>query len=198
MESINTTLFLMLNAHALPSPPVLGLAIFLAQYLILGVPITLVAAWLRADEPQRRALVGAAVAGAVGLVMNQAIGWVWQHPRPFVMGIGHTYLSHAPDSSFPSDHLTLIWSVAFALVLEQRTRVVGVCTALLGLFVAWARIFLGVHYPMDMVGAAVVATVSAWLVTRQMPWLVVPAYRVARCVHRKFFARLIERGWVKA
>ncbi|MDN4571705.1 undecaprenyl-diphosphatase, partial [Pandoraea cepalis] len=68
----------------------------------------------------------------------------------------------------------------------------------LGLLVAWARIFLGVHFPMDMVGAAVVAAVSAWLVTRQMLWLVVPAYRVALCVHRKLFARLIERGWVKA
>ncbi len=198
MERLNDTLFLMLNASALPTPPVFGLAVFFAQYLILTVPVAMGLLWLRADEAQRRSLIAAAMAGAIGLAVNQAIGWVWQHPRPFVVGIGHTYLAHGADTSFPSDHLTLIWSVACALLLDNRTRTVGIAVALLGLPVAWARIFLGVHYPMDMAGSAIVAGIVAWLVARQMRWPRIAAYRLAMSIHQKPFARLIARGWVRA
>jgi undecaprenyl-diphosphatase len=45
---------------------------------------------------------------ALFLLINQVIILLWQHPRPFVIGLGHTYLAHAADSSFPSDHLTLL------------------------------------------------------------------------------------------
>lgn len=197
MERLNDTLFLMLNASTLPTPPVFGMAVFFAQYLILTVPVAMGLLWLRADEAQRRSLIAAAIAGAIGLAVNQAIGWVWQHPRPFVVGIGHTYLAHAADSSFPSDHLTLIWSVAFALLLDNRTRTAGVAAALFGLPVAWARIFLGVHYPMDMAGSIVVAGISAWGVTQHMCWLLAPVCRVALLIHRKLFARWIDLGWVK-
>ncbi|VVD61421.1 undecaprenyl-diphosphatase [Pandoraea terrigena] len=198
MERLNDTLFLMLNASALPTPPVFGMAVFFAQYLILTVPVAMGLLWLRADEAQRRSLIAAAMAGAIGLAVNQAIGWVWQHPRPFVVGIGHTYLAHAADSSFPSDHLTLIWSVACALMLDNRTRTAGVAAALLGLPVAWARIFLGVHYPMDMAGSVIVAGISVWLVTRHMRWLLTPVCHVALLIHRKLFAHWIDLGWVKA
>jgi undecaprenyl-diphosphatase len=33
----------------------------------------------------------------------------------------------------------------------------------LGLLVAWSRIYLGVHFPMDMVGAAIVSTITAFV-----------------------------------
>ncbi|AHB05349.1 phosphoesterase [Pandoraea pnomenusa 3kgm] len=197
MENLNDTLFLMLNAGATPAPWALAVATCLAQYLIVLVPIGLGAMWLHADASRRRALVTAAVAGAVGLAINQMIGWVWVHPRPFMVGLGHTYLLHAADSSFPSDHLTLIWSVAFALLLHRRTRAAGVAATLLGLPVAWARVFLGVHFPMDMAGSAIVAVISSWLVARRMPWLVAPTYWLAVGVHQKVFARWIARGWVR-
>ncbi|UVA81889.1 phosphatase PAP2 family protein [Pandoraea commovens] len=198
MEHLNDTLFLLLNARALPTPPMFALATFLAQYLILAVPVGLVVAWMRVTETQRRELIAAAVAGVVGLALNQAIGWVWQHPRPFVMGIGHTYLAHAADSSFPSDHLTLIWSVAFALVANKRTRIAGIVTMMLGVSVAWARIFLGVHFPLDMVGSVIVAGTASWLVTQQMDWLLAPAFRLTMTIYHKIFARFIDRGWVRA
>ena len=46
--------------------------------------------------------------------------------------------------------------------------------ALLGLPMAWARIYLGVHFPLDMVGAALVAVLSAWLCFREERWFVEP------------------------
>ena len=196
MESFNQSLFLFLNAPAHPQPWLLQLAMLLAEYLIWLVPIGLVAGWLRATEPTRRWLLVATVSGLVGLACNQAIGLVWQHPRPFMIGLGHTFLAHAPDSSFPSDHLTLWWSVTGVVLFARRFRSLGAALVLMGLPIAWARIYLGVHFPLDMAGAAVVACLSVTVTQATAHWFVPSLYRTALAIHRVLFHRLIQRGWV--
>lgn len=74
------------------------------------------------------------------------------------------------DEQFPSDHLTVQWVVASMLLLDRRTRAWGLGIALLGLPMAWARIYLGVHYPGDMLGALAMgglAMLSGWLLFRR-------------------------------
>ena len=91
-----------------------------------------------------------------------------------MIGLGNTLIPHVADSSFPSDHLTLLWAVALSFLMHQRPRFAGVFLALLGLPMAWARIYLGVHFLLDMLGAALVAGISAWLCFREEKWFVAP------------------------
>ncbi len=65
---------------------------------------------------------------------------LWFHPRPFMMPLGHTRISHPADNSFPSDHGTVMFSAAFAL-LSLRLRGIGLLVLAAALPVAWARIF---------------------------------------------------------
>jgi undecaprenyl-diphosphatase len=197
MEHFNDSLFLLINAPAHPSAGMLSLAHVCASYLILLYPLILAVGWLRGSEETRRPLLEAGLAGVIGLLISMLIGLVWQHPRPFVVGIGHTFLHHAPDSSFPSDHLTFIWSVSFALMASLRLRGLGIFLAILGLSVAWARIYLGVHFPLDMIGAAIVALVSAWLCRLGRRSFVEAIYSLASAIYRAVFAPAIRRGWVK-
>jgi len=53
------------------------------------------------------------------------------------------------------------WGIAGVLIGHRETRFSGVALAALGLPMAWARIYLRVHYPRDMLGAAVVAACLA-------------------------------------
>lgn len=92
---------------------------------------------------------------------QRSYSFVWNRPRPFVAGIGFGWIPHAATSSFPSDHLTVQWAVAGVLVLNRRTRLWGVALALLGLPMAWARVYLGDHYLGDMLGAAVMGLLAA-------------------------------------
>ena len=107
----------------------------------------------------------AGAAAAIGLLANFLIGYLWYRPRPFVAGSGHAWIVHAPTSSFPSDHLTAQWAIAGMLVLDRRTRMWGLGLALLGLPMAWARIYLGLHYPSDMLGGLAIATVAVAVAT---------------------------------
>lgn len=197
MEHWNQTLFLLLNAAPGASGIAVEVARLLADGLIWIVPMGMIFGWLRGSAATRHALVAATASGLAGLLINQLIGLVWDHPRPFVAGIGQTLMAHAPDSSFPSDHLTLIWAVAFSLLLHEQPRVAGWALALLGLPVAWARIYLGVHFPLDMLGAALVAFGSAWLILGEERRLVAPLVQAMQRAYRWVFAGLIEKGWVR-
>ena len=133
MRSFNEAVFFLLNASDQPNPMLVVAAKLFAEYAIWLVPIALLMGWLRGSESTRKLMLVATASGLVGLLENQAIGLLWQHPRPFMIGLGQTLIPHAADSSFPSDHLTLIWAVAFSLLIHQRTRTTGAVLALVGL-----------------------------------------------------------------
>ncbi|MDR3369768.1 undecaprenyl-diphosphatase [Rhodoferax sp.] len=197
MQELNEALFLIINAPASPNAVLLAIAKMLAEQVIWLVPLALIIGWFHGSDRTRMLMLEATASGLAGLLINQVIGLFWQHPRPFMVGLGHTFIPHVADSSFPSDHLTLIWSIAFSFLMHQRPRFAGVLLALLGLPVAWARIYLGVHFPLDMVGAALVALISAYLCFREERWFLDTAYRWTLVVYRYFFAIPINRGWVR-
>jgi undecaprenyl-diphosphatase len=136
----------------------------------------------------------------VALTMSKLIGLAWFHPRPFMMEIGQNFLAHAPDSSFPSDHGTSMFSVALALMLSQlrEVRRFGMALLVLGGIVAWARVFLGVHWPLDMVAAFIVSAMAAILVdTRLGEALAATLATLMQNIYRRVLAAPISRGWLR-
>lgn len=196
LESLNLSLFNLINAQGTAHTPLFFVAYALAEYAIVAVPVILIAGWLWSGKLTRLVMLQATASALLALLMAQGVGWIWPHPRPFMVGVGHTLIAHVADPSLPSDHLILIWSVAFSLLLHQQTRSTGAALALLGLPVAWSRIWLGVHFPLDMVGAAAVGFLSAWLCLRKSGWLVQSVHAFINPLYRRLFAPLIRRGWV--
>jgi undecaprenyl-diphosphatase len=163
LEALNRVLFLSINATPLVPVWLIDISRFIADDVIYLVPLLLAALWLAGGEDRRAAAVRVCCAVLVALGINQLIGLVWMHPRPFMIGLGHTFIEHAPDSSFPSDHATVLASGALTLLLAGERRY-GLSMLLAGPAVAWARVFVGVHFPLDMAGAVAVACVAYGLV----------------------------------
>ena len=80
---------------------------------------------------------------------------------------------------------------------QRCTRTTGSVMALTGIAMAWARIYVGVHFPLDMLGAFVVAMAGAWLSWYLAPFYMPAAYSLAQRVHLYLFGALIRRGWVR-
>ncbi|MFJ2365385.1 undecaprenyl-diphosphatase [Pseudomonas sp. NPDC087697] len=163
MEELNRSLFMAINASVDASAPMRSLAMFLAQWLIFCVPLLLIGLWLRGTRQQRSAAVTATLSIVFALGCNLLISSLWFHPRPFMVGLGQNFLEHAAESSFPSDHATVMFSLAFGLMLAAL-RKLGLLVLLLGALVGWARVYLGVHFPFDIAGSLLVSLASAWLV----------------------------------
>ncbi len=197
MEYFNHLLFTWLNAPAQPAASVLFGAVFLAEWLIWSIPIYLGASWLIGGRELRKSVLIAGVAALISLAIAQALGSWWPYPRPFMIGLGHQLVAHVPDASFPSDHLTLWWAVALGSMTQRCTRTTGSVMALTGIAMAWARIYVGVHFPLDMLGAFVVAMTGAWLSWYMTPLYMPAAYSLAQRVHVYLFGSLIRRGWVR-
>lgn len=195
-EAFNQALFLMINAA--PATPLwlIGLATKIADDLIYLIPVLLTGMLLSGTEAQRNLAIRACVVAMVALGANQLIGLVWQHPRPFMIGLGHTFIAHAPDSSFPSDHATVFASLALTL-LPGGARTLGGLTLLAGLAVAWARVFLGVHFPLDMLGAVVVACVACMVIAPLWQLAGGAVTRGLVRVYREFLTRPIAWGWLR-
>nr|WP_283809067.1 undecaprenyl-diphosphatase [Tumebacillus amylolyticus] len=117
-----------------------------------------------AKTENRRTSLYTFLAAMGGFLLSYIIAKLYTHPRPFMVHDVHQLIPHAPENSFPSDHATLAF--VFAWMLWIRKRSWGYVLLPLAIVVGFARVYGGVHYPMDIVGGAVVAGVATWVVLR--------------------------------
>ena len=198
MESWNRAVFLALNAPEHPSGPLVGVAVAIAQYAVFVIPATFVALWLWGRVEDRAGLLLAFVGAEVALGFNQVAALLWYHPRPFAVPIGRTLVEHAADSSFPSDHVTFIIAAGVGLLAWTRYRRCAVALLALAVPVAWARLFLGIHFPLDMVGAVPVACAGSLAVAPFRSWVAGKLMRLwVGPLYRRVFAVPIHQGWVE-
>jgi undecaprenyl-diphosphatase len=198
MESWNRAVFLALNAPDHPVPGSVPLALALANWAIFLVPLLFAALWLWGD-PRSRAGVLLTFCGAeIALGLNQIAAMIWYHPRPFAVPIGRTLVEHAADSSFPSDHVTFLIASGLGLLVWTRHRRAGFATLALSVPVAWARLFLGVHFPLDMIGAIPVACLGLLIVAPFRTWITESLYpRWVEPIYRAVFSLPLRRRWVR-
>lgn len=152
--------------------PVLDLIMaFFAQYALELYAILFVIAWITLPKPnikQRHALVIMGFSGILALILNFVIAHVWFRPRPFVTlpkGTFTQVIPHSIDASFPSDHTAGSfgfaagsWSKAQGLVSRSFT--------VLAILVSIARVYVGVHWPTDVIAGVVIGLISARVMWR--------------------------------
>lgn len=167
----NLSLFDLINASSAADPATVSIALFLAGQLIFVLILGLVALWFAGAPATRRALMLAGVSLAVAMTLSVALATMFFVPRPYMIGLGRALMAHGPDSSFPSDHGSFFWSLGFGLMLGRPLRAVGVLISLAGFAVAWSRIYVGVHFPLDFAGSLVIALISAGFARAVSGWL---------------------------
>lgn len=67
------------------------------------------------------------------------------------------------DASFPSGHSASSFAAAMCIYLNGPKKY-GILALLLALLIALSRLYVGVHYPGDIVTGAIIGSLMAWLV----------------------------------
>jgi len=140
------------------------------------------------------ATAGAACSAVLAIVANAVLGKIWYQDRPFVDHPGQTVLvsRHAADNAFPSDHASVAFAIAFA-VLFAAWRL-GIVFFALALAIGAGRVFDGVHYPSDILASFLVGLGAAFVVVvlgrRPLTWAVRSLSRVTDPVVAPAWRRL--------
>lgn len=152
-----------INSLSGHSPMIDGLFVALAVYgVYVIVAAVAVRWWLIAggDKLRERHLaVLCGLSAALGLLINQGILLAVQRMRPYDAGVTHLLIAPSADPSFPSDHATLVFAVAFAFLAAGTRR--GWIFLVAALAVALSRVYVGIHYASDILGGSATALVSA-------------------------------------
>jgi hypothetical protein len=157
--------------HGLRAHPLLDAV--LSGFASWGVTLFGVAAfalWLF-DRPgrvgtYRRACAAGLSAAAVGLLVNQVISHTWHRARPYE---AHPHgviplISGSHDPSFPSDHATAAFAIAFGILFVAYRA--GLVFLLWATLIAVSRVLVGVHYPTDVLASLVIGIGAGFVCAR--------------------------------
>jgi len=136
------------------------------------------------------ALVWAPLAAGIAVLVNIPIRGFVERPRPFVDHQGLDVLvAGKTDFSFVSDHATLTMALGVGLFVANRKF--GIVRIGLALLEGFCRVFMGVHYPTDVIGGFALGTAVALLLAPLASALLTPLMRAVERSPRA--GRLVRR-----
>ncbi|MFF3739915.1 phosphatase PAP2 family protein [Streptomyces sp. NPDC002566] len=159
---------------------------FVGEYgLLLAMMLLIVGCWwtvrrrpvgVEEASASVAALVWAPLAAAVAVLVNVPIRGFVERPRPFLDHEGlEVLVSGKTDYSFVSDHATITMAMGVALFVANRRF--GIAGLVLGLVEGFCRVYMGVHYPTDVIGGFALGTAVALLLSPLASMLLTPLLR---------------------
>jgi undecaprenyl-diphosphatase len=129
----------------------------LSPYLVVGALVVL---WFLGHGEQRvrnrQGVFHALLAVALAVALGSAIAAAWVRPRPFLVHPAHVLVARSFDGSFPSIHATAAFAVATAVVFYNRRA--GAVLLVLAALIAFSRVYIGLHYPGDVLAGALLGS----------------------------------------
>lgn len=130
---------------------------WLGYLLILGLLL-----YLLRDKQKywNMALISVSSAVVSRFIFVEAIRFFYYSPRPFLVFSNVIQLiNHETSSSFPSGHTTFYFALAMGVYLYNRKA--GLVYLGLASLISFARIFSGVHWPLDIIGGMILGIGTA-------------------------------------
>ena len=188
LNAVDTDLFMLMNGFVGTAPFIDRVAQWVVSDYLMPIALALMLIFMWFIDPDRElrvqrqlgvfvALASMALSNSVVFILN----FFYFRPRPFVDNDVSLLFYEPTDSSFPSNAVAAVFGLAFGIWgVNRRLGYFALAAAILyGL----ARVYAGVHYPLDILAGAVIAAPVTYLVFRLrdllMPILMM-AIRLAR------------------
>lgn len=162
MMDINSSLFRLINDLGFQIPALNPVFIFIAEYFLYLLIIVLIY-YLFKDNGKHRVMVLAAVVSCLlAVILGKIAGQFHYNIQPFAtLDNVNQLIDKEVNNSFPSDHTILSFTICMMLFLFDKRKFYFL---FIGVLVAVSRVWVGVHYPFDVVTSIVLSIVAALIV----------------------------------
>ncbi len=140
--------------------------------VVVGVPLCLgVIGLINHDKDMQMNSGGVILANAINFGLTEVLKYSIDRPRPFETYPFITKKSGGGNPSFPSGHTSAAFTTATSLSLAYPKWYVIVPSYAWAGTVAYSRMYLGVHYPSDVLGGIIVGVGSSILAFKAQKWI---------------------------
>lgn len=145
-----------LSGNAVLDAVMIAITTYGAIIIVVAVAIRW---WWGADKLRERYLaILCGASAALGLALNQVVLLFVHRVRPYDVGLTYRLIPPSADPSFPSDHATLGFAIAFALLGAGARR--GWVFLAAAIVLSVSRLYVGTHYLTDVLGGAMTAALA--------------------------------------
>ncbi len=160
MRRFNEDLFRWVNQLSIDHGYLNPIFIGLAEYTVLLAALMCLFVWFQNRSRYNRAMVvSAGLTFILAELLGKIAGVFYFNQQPFAeMSHVNLLIQKEVNNSFPSDHTIFIFSVCLIFWLFHKRHVYWLFVACA---VGFSRIWVGVHYPFDVLAGAVIASLTA-------------------------------------
>lgn len=144
------------------------LAIFSAKYLIYVLVALFIIYLVRGRHELKKIITFTIFVLPTSYIVAKILSSFFYDARPFVINHFTPLLSHAADNGFPSDHSLL--SFALASVIFCFNKKWGIAFFILGIIIGLSRVYVGIHWPVDILGSFVISVAVAFAYSLVLKW----------------------------
>ena len=135
-----------------------------AGYISVGTPILMYGIGLiEHDKDLQNKSLEIGVTVAATIVETYALKYIIKRPRPYITYPDLSHLDTAGSPSFPSGHTSAAFALATSASLNYPKWYVIVPSFAWAGLTGYSRLYMGVHYPTDVLAGAALGAGTAWL-----------------------------------
>ncbi|MCY7433238.1 undecaprenyl-diphosphatase [Bacillus safensis] len=160
MRGLNEDLFRWVNELSINYGYLNPIFIGLAEYTVLLAVLVCLFVWFQNRSRYNRAMVvSAGLTFVLAELLGKIAGMFYFNQQPFAeMSHVNLLIQKEVNNSFPSDHTIFIFSICVIFWLFHKRHMYWLIIACA---VGFSRIWVGVHYPLDVLAGAAIAFLTA-------------------------------------
>ncbi|WP_338453013.1 undecaprenyl-diphosphatase [Niallia oryzisoli] len=155
---MNNKVFKLINQFSGRCSPIDLLMILISNKIRYVFIFVLIFMWFRNDS-YKKVSYNAVKSMGITLLIHTLIKMFYFKPRPFIKHRVGILIPSKMDTTFPSKHTLLVFAISTSIFFYDR--VLGSIMWVLSVLTGFSRIWVGHHYPFDIIGSAFIATITS-------------------------------------
>lgn len=196
---MNLKLFNFIRADNNTPLIVLKIVHFLSNGLIVIFLLVTISFWFwKFSEDiidQRKFVFKTFMSVMFGIFISFFVKYIFFYERPQIINFNKYFFYYEKTSSFPSNHATVAFTLFFCFLFWFK-RFISLLCFISAILSSWARVFICMHWPIDIVGSVIISIFSCLISNFLCKFFIYKRFFNIIRIYRFIFSFFIKKGLI--